>query len=238
MNRQSFFKVIAVTFLIGLCAPVALAQSKDRAQIKKEIDALYQQIKEKEAELLAPSQAARQAYAEFLKQPETGLVRLLPRERYDNKLSIRGGGAYYSFIRLTHEYGYGSDIELQNNSFSVGFAGADFGFLLNLGDIPIEEVTTETKGIKYLADFAPPTNEPEARIQQHRAWDFNADGINYKNRVPAKVGNTYVVRSVDYDDSDCLVAFRVVDEDFDESMTIVWKMLNKFPKPILARAQQ
>jgi hypothetical protein len=45
MKRQSFFTVIVITVLVALCAPTILGQSKDRAQIKKEIDALNQEIK-------------------------------------------------------------------------------------------------------------------------------------------------------------------------------------------------
>jgi hypothetical protein len=71
-----------------------------------------------------------------------------------NRLTIRGGGAYYSFTRLTHEYGLGSDIELQpvptndfvappiaEYDFLTGFAGADYGFIVTLGNVPLEKVT-------------------------------------------------------------------------------------------------
>jgi hypothetical protein len=190
-------------------------------------------------ELLAPSQEAQQTYADFLKQPETGLVRLMPRERYDHKLTINGGGAFYSFVLRTHEYGRGSDIALQQNYFSVGFAGADYGFLLNLGGVPIEEATTETNGVRYLAEYMPLTKEKEVCASLQERWKgIEVDKFVYLSRVPAKVGDTYVVRSISFDNSDCLVAFRVVDEDFDGSMTIVWKRLKTFPKPILERAGQ
>jgi hypothetical protein len=238
MKKNICLTVIAFV-LMFVFALSTLAQQKDRAQIKKEIDALNQQIKQKEVELLAPSQEAQQTYADFLKQSDAGLIRLMPRERYDHKLTIRGGGAFYSFVLRTHEYGRGSDIALEQNYFSVGFAGADYGFLLNLGDVPIEEVTTETNGVKYLAEYTPPTKEKEVRNQQRQSmYMVEVDKFVYRSRIPAKVGDTYVVRSISFNNSDCLVAFRVVDEDFDGSMTIVWKRLKTFPKPILERAGQ
>src|SRR5450432_737873 len=74
---------------------------------------------------LAPSTSDRQSLTRFLSLPHTGLFRLLPREVYDSQyahpktpVKIRGGGAYYSFVNLTHQYGYGSDIELDHNRVS------------------------------------------------------------------------------------------------------------------------
>src|SRR5688572_5987538 len=96
--------------------------------------------------LLAPSTEDRIAFTTFLRGDNTGLIRLLPREVYnrgsyrkEKELKIPGGGAYYSFANLTHAYGRGSDIELQNNNLSVGFAGADYGTLTNIGDTPLEQ---------------------------------------------------------------------------------------------------
>src|SRR5258708_2899880 len=70
--------------------------------------------------LLAPSETDRLAFADFLKSANSGLIRLMPRELYDNprvetnhRVPMSGGGAYYSFAWLRHLYGYGSDIELQ-----------------------------------------------------------------------------------------------------------------------------
>ena len=58
-------------------------------------------------------------------------IKLLPRGKYpDTAVGIREAGAYYSFTRKTHEYNYGSDIELTGDGrFSVGFAGGDHGLI-------------------------------------------------------------------------------------------------------------
>ncbi len=61
------------------------------------------------------------------------------------------------------------------------------------------------------------------------------DGATYKRRVPVEVGATYVLRSIDFDTSDVLVAFRVVRQDTDGSLIIAWRMLEKYPTPRLAR---
>lgn len=49
------------------------------------------------------------------------------------------------------------------------------------------------------------------------------------------LGNTYLLRSVNYDRSDVLISFRVVRRDSDGSLILLWKMLRQFPGPILVR---
>src|ERR1700755_184635 len=143
MSLRKLYAPALLFTLTLLFAPSALAQADSRAQAAAEIESLRAQIKAREAALLAPSDEDRKAYAEFLAQPRTGLVRLLPREKWDGTISTRGGGAFYSFARLTHEYGRGSDVMLEQNLFLVGFAGANYGFIANLGDVPLENVTAE-----------------------------------------------------------------------------------------------
>jgi hypothetical protein len=235
MTRRTLF---AAAMLAAFCMfPSALrAQTQDRTQVAAEIEALRGQIKAKESLLLAIPSEDREAFAEFLAEPGTGLVRLLPREAWDGKLSMRGGGAYYSFTRLTHEYGYGSDISLEQNNFSVGFAGADFGFLVNLGNVPLESVTLTTDGVRYLAAFNAPGAEPGARAEQRRmSMGFEVEDWTYKSRLPVFTKQTYVVRSVDYGTSDVLVAFRVIRKDSDGSVVLLWKILKKYSKPELER---
>ncbi|HEX8396952.1 MAG TPA: hypothetical protein VF644_05970 [Pyrinomonadaceae bacterium] len=232
MNFRRFI-IIALTVFSAL--PV-LAQTSNRTAVWKEIESLREQIKGRENVLLEPAAEDRTSYAQFLQQPDTGLIRLLPREKYDNKLTMRGGGAYYSFSRLTHEYGYGSDISLEQGDLSVGFAGADYGMLAKLGEVRIEDVTLENPIVQHLTGHKPPTTEPEARIEQRRASEatMKKDAV-YKRRMTAIAGNTYVLRSVNYGNSDMLVAFKIVRQDDDDSLILAWKMLKKFPTPRLER---
>jgi hypothetical protein len=226
--------LLLLTVLIA--SSVAFAQSSERDQLVKEIESWQEQIKAKEKILLAPSNEDSLAYAEFLSQPDAGLIRLLPREKYDGKLSLRGGGAYYSFTKLAQEYGDSSDIALEQNNFSVGFHGADFGYLCMLGDVPLEEVTLEHTGAQFLLNYAAPSIEAEARSAARRAYtDFQVGGFTYKSRLPVKINATYLLRSISYDDADSLVAFRAVRKDTDGSVILAWKMLKRFPKPQLIR---
>ena len=224
---------------ISLCA-----QTQSRDDLMKEIGAKRADLLRLETAFLSPSEEDRARYADFLSLPDTGLIRLLPREKYDadvknenkNKLSIRGGGAYYSFVRLTHEYGYGSDISLYDGWLSTGFAGANYGIMTTLGNTPLENITVETPAVQFLATHTPPSEEPKARIEQTK-WGKGEmiDGTTYGERLRMGVNTTYLVRSVDFETSDVLVAFRVVRVDTDGSAIILWKLLKTYSVPKLAR---
>ena len=229
-----------VLITLVLAAVSSFAQTQSREDILKQIQAKRAELDGLEKRFLSPSEEDTAKYADFLSQPNTGLIRLLPREKYDRDakgaMTIRGGGAYYSFVRLTHEYGYGSDIELSNGVLSTGFAGANYGIITSLGDIPLENVSVETGGAQVLAAHVPPSEEPKARIEQ-RKWSNGetVDSANYRNRVGLAVNSTYLLRSVDYETSDVLVAFRVVRLDSDDSAVILWKLVKKYPTPVLSR---
>lgn len=235
MTRRAVSLTIQMfAFFLLICVNV-VAQSQDRAKVEKEIEALREQLKQKEEEFLAPSAEDRAQFAEFLLQPDAGLARILPREKYREKLTLREGGAYYSFTRLSNSYDRDPQIGLERETLHTGFVGADFGFLASLGDIPIETVGLDHKGVQYLATFMAPSIEPEAREQQRRGAGFTTAGFVYKSSLPTIAGRTYIVRSIGYDRFDVLVAFRVVRQDQDGSLVLVWKKLKEFPTPFLER---
>jgi hypothetical protein len=229
------FSTLALFFLCLTVCAQARAQADERERAAAEVESLREQIRLREQTLLSVPAEDRERHAEFLAQPDTGLVRLLPRERWDGLLSTRGGGAYYSFTRLTHEYGHGSDLSLEQGSLSVGFAGANFGFMLNLGDAPLETLSAEAEAVRFMASFQTPEPEPEARKAQRQFAGAGAQSgqWTYKDRLPVVAGSTYALRSVNYNASDVLVAFRVLRKEADGSVVLLWKILRKYPKPSL-----
>ena len=242
MRRDYVFTALLSTLLLS--SLTVLAQTRTREDVLREIEAKRTELNTLEKAFLSPSEEDRNSYAEFLRGPDTGLIRLLPRETYDDNANkdkknivTRGGGAYYSFTRLTHEYGYGSDIQLSRDQLSVGFAGADYGFLTNLGDVPLESVSLETPAANVFAGYNPPTEEPKVRLEQRR-FGMGADlqGISVSRHIPLKLNSTYLLRSICIDETDILVAFRVVRIDSDKSAILLWKMLKKYPKPTMVRA--
>jgi hypothetical protein len=203
---------------------------------------IHQENRVLEQGLLAPSSGDRVALAVFLRTRNTGLIRLLPREIYDNprnkkgELAIRGGGAYYSFTTLTHVYGYGSDIELQQDKLLVGFAGADYGMLTNLGDVSLENISRQDPRADFISTYKPPGLELQARAEARRFHlGVKIDGVLYRRSLPVEENATYLLRSIGYDRSDVLVALRVVRKDTDGSVIIAWKLLKKYPAPTLSK---
>jgi len=190
---------------------------------------------------LAPTENDRNSFSEFLRGRHTGLIRLMPHGLYENatyltRLNLRGGGAYYSFANLTHTYGYGDDLELNGNILSVGFAGADYGMLTNLGDLSLEDITLNDPRARFMAQYKPPTRVAAALAEEQRfKAGVTVDGALYRKGLPVQVGATYLLRSVVYGDSDVLVAFRAVRQDSDGSVIIAWKRLKKYPVPELKR---
>lgn len=237
---KKIFLATAFIFTLGLSAFSVSAQTQSRDDVIKQIEAKRAELAVLEQKVLAVADSDRAEFASFLSQPQTGIIRLLPRETYDGNakraLAIRGGGAYYSFVRKTHEYGFGSDIELAQEQLSAGFAGADYGLLLNLGDVSLEQAANDHAATRVLLEYTPPEKEAEVRAVQRKLWQgMELSGLTFKGRVPAKVSNTYLLRSVSIDRSDILAMFRVVREDTDGSLILVYKVLKTFPKPTMER---
>ena len=193
--------------------------------------------------LLAPSHDDVAQHKFLLSQSKTGLMRLLPRETFDwemyqvdKKVKMRGGGAFFSFHYRSHKYGYGSDLSLEHGDLFVGFAGADYGMMTDLGDTVLEQIFVEDPRVTFLLDYKPPKREPEARAEAIKFRDtFTVDGVNYKRKLRAEVNHTYLLRSIIYHKSDTLVAFRVVRKDDDGGLTIAWKVLKQFSPKELTR---
>ena len=236
MNR--LFK--AALFVVVLIASVnTFAQSESRDAILKQIQAKRAELKDLETRFLAPAPEDVAGQSEILQQPDAGIVRLLPRETFDNNtLTTRGGGAYYSFTRHTHEYGRGTQIGLEQDSLGVVFAGADLGMLARLGDVPLSAVNGENAAVKFLTSYEPTSEEPQARAEYQKfATGVKVGDVLFKTHQQAIVNNTYVLRGIHYSDSDVIVAFRIVRKDLDDSLTVVWKLLKTYPKPVLARGE-
>ena len=244
--KRFFTGMLSLAVLATLSVAVH-AQSSSRDEVLKDIAAKRAELQQLEDRFLSPAAEDRAAYKEFLGQLDTGLIRLLPREVYESEaykknqktLTIRGGGAFYSFARLTHEYGLGSDLMLDAGYLSVPAPGAGYGMMIDLGDVSLDEITKDYPTARALAAYEAVTDEPHARVEQRQIQAGRIlDGATYKSRLPLKLGTTFLLRSIDYDDTDVLVAFRTVRQDTDGSVIIAWKLLKRFPRPELVRTVQ
>jgi hypothetical protein len=239
-NQSAFFipgcfmrftlKVIVSLFLF---VSVAAAQESTREQKLQKIDELNNQIKLLENDVIEPT-------AKDLKQAQKEgfeVVRILPREKYDHKFTVQGGGSYFSFTTGSHDYQKIAQIGLEQNYLKVGFAGADYGFIADLSETPLESITKETAELNFLVNYKPPTNEVDVRNEQRNAHNLEIDGILYKTSIPAAVGHTYILRAITFEQADQLVAFKIYRKDTDGSLIIFWKLIKDYEKPTFGRAK-
>ena len=242
MKKVLFATAAVIALMLGSLSISAQTQSRDDAL--KAIATKRAELAKLEKTFMSPSKEDQAAYAEFLDLQDTGLIRLLPREIYDSEgykgpnriITVRGGGAYYSFTKKAQVYSEFTDIGLEQGQLTTGFAGANYGMLTNLGDVPLENLALNTPAVVVLASHTAAPDEPHARIEQRRSSSGTTiEGTSYTNRMPLVTNTTYLLRSVNYRASDTLVAFRIVREDTDGSVIIAWKILKRYPIPQLAR---
>jgi hypothetical protein len=228
--RKSFMRIFLLSFWVAALFSNISAQTRQEAIGK--LTELKNQAAVLEKTVLSPDKKDIEAAS----KEKAGVFRILPREVYDKGLfNVRGGGAFYSFTNKSHSYDAIPQISLEQNYLQVGFYGASYGFLTDLGEIQLAKIDEKTKGVNLLANYQPPLELPKARIEQEKSRGFEAENVAYKNRLPAVAGHSYVVRAISYDEADVLVAFKIYRQDTDGSLIIFWKLLENFEKPLLAR---
>lgn len=207
--------------------------------------------------LLEPAPELRLAHAAFLSGPHTGLIRLLPNALCGENAKIvsaaatcldappiAGGGAFYSFRRHTHEGGAWSDVYLHDGAFYTGFTDTVLGLLTKLGDLPLEAVSATHPLVSEIAAFTPATDISRAREQHARIKSgYFAGKSRVASVLPAVANTTYVLRSIayrrgdrldsEYERADVMIAFRVVREEPDGALTLLWRELLRQKSPKL-----
>jgi hypothetical protein len=221
-------RLLLSTFLVALFLSISVfAQTREQA-IEK-FDNLKNEGKLLEQQILSIDKASLQ----LAKEQGFGVFRILPREKYDKGLLfVRGGGAYYSFTKKSHSYNETPQISLEQNNLSVGFAGADYGFIANLGEMKLAELNENIKEVEFALNYSIPKLEPDVRDEKRKFDDHKTDeGILLKRRFPATVGHTFILRAITFDEADVLVAFNIHRKDTDGSLIIFWKLIKEFEKP-------
>jgi hypothetical protein len=154
---------------------------------------------------------------------------------------IRGGGCYYSFVRRTHEYGYGSDIELQSGQLMVGFAGLDYGYLMPIGEAGLDELlcsrsappatlnADQAEAWAYMWDYAPPSDMKLIRADQRASDKKQIGQTTISRQMEVHLGKLYLLRSIEPDRSDVLVALIPLVRLSDSSLVLAYRVLKTFP---------
>ena len=204
-----------------------------------------------EKTLMAPLAEDLQTFADALRQPDTGLIKIFPAgpRRVVSVDQLESGqrpgfvnfASIYSFTKTKHGSGLQgyvdprlgwAELKLENGMLIGGFTGSSVGLLVNLGDVGFQTVTAETSGAVEIAHFKPPRDYPEERhFARICGAGFKLNGFVYRSHLPAEVNNTFILRTISNKRADLLVAFRVIREHEDGSLTLLWRKLKINPKP-------
>ena len=201
-------------------------------------------------------------YESFLKDSDTGIFKLLPLidcaplnvvvKAGDNKTdyreakarrdecqleneNIRYNANAYSFREKKHILSDSSDLVLDRD-FLVTPQAAVQTILVNLGNIQLNKITSDSAGMEFLFNFKPEKTIDEAIKQSQQIRDGIVIGnYKYSNLLPAEENSAIALRSIAYsnstvssgDSSDVIVVFRIVRREEDGAVTILWKELNR-----------
>lgn len=195
-------------------------------------------------ELEVPAEDIERARG-LMSEYNAGMVKLIGSPGQLEDAGINGGGAYFDFVRRDQRYGYGSDIGLVSGYLKTGFAGANYGFILRLGPLDAAAVFSATAdtaptnlpnelhdGWKFMWNYRPPRELKEIRKHQREARNKVVGGTPVSETAASQVGAVYLLRSIQTDDHDVLVAFRIEREMSDRSLILLWRILQIFETPV------
>lgn len=171
---------------------------------------MYRKPSDDETRALAVNPSHLTAYASFLKQPNTGIVKLSGESSCAATtevivatpkcatLQMPGSGIAYSFRAETYRLPRLADIVLYQGMLGADAVMQQFALVV-LANIKIEDVTLATSGLKYLVEVpAVRSGDEFTRFAAEIARGIQADGFTYRNGHPANNGGTYALRSIAY----------------------------------------
>lgn len=205
-----------LALVIGFAVPIGVAQERTTpASGAKEPSQL--------PAFLRPSDYAVQC----AKDIGAKVFKLLPLENGGQRGS--SFGSYYFFKNSS----YGpSQIGFLRGELMVGDAW-NHGFFTDLGERDLSDVDRTSPEVAHFISYKPPRLDPDIRVQVERFKGTTVDGLKLTRSVAARVGHTYLLRSISYDDwSDVAVVLHVIESSTDGSITLLWKEMAEFPVPV------
>lgn len=228
-------------------------------------EAIYRKPSKKETEILNPSRYLLEKYAGFLDQADTGIVKLnadsdcgsdaniIAAKENCLQYSFPGAGTAFSFRTKSYRIPRLADLILSNDVLKTDGV-LQQGLMVNLAPgVSVEDVTLNTQGIKYLADFKPAQSIDELKKNDAAlAAGIKADGFLYRLGFYAKEQAVFALRSIAYRGKltrsfkgtsynelnfdkrgDVIVVFQVVEKDAAGNVTIIWKKLSQRDSPVM-----
>ena len=241
---------------------IAVRKPDGRPYTKSELKKIKQ--------LLEPSPEDSVKYNDFLKTSRTGIFRLFPNFDCESKNLVQVDGNCENFIPQSWSYSFRTKKHIGKDFFDIRLNGEEIfadgflsqGIIVELGDVPLENVTLESGGIKFLSDFKPELQNAEAKKQYAQIENVvESGGYKYTKSVKAAENTTYAARFVAYRNKirnigryrkntkydvrkyvyldeidkrkDLIIAFRIINKGEDGNFTILWKELGRENSPEL-----
>lgn len=195
------------------------------------------------ARLLTPEPALVAPYAKRIASGEFGVTRILERATFGafgrhDLLGIREGGSTLAFLADSHDFDDVPDIHLSEGRFR-----AREGVVVHVGAMELDALPSA-------ADEFDPAWDEGTRAGWTLAWrdvpagsrdrdpefdrDMRAWMQSHGAMGTARVGETYVVRTIQPDVRNVLIAFRSIAAD-EYGHTLVWRKLHEWPLEMAPR---
>jgi hypothetical protein len=168
------------------------------------------------------------------------------------KFTMPGAGNSFSFRTRSYRTRDLADLTFSGQQMRVTGLMMH-GIMVNLGDQPVETASLQMAGLKYLVEFQPSSKIEDANKVNSMLIDgVKKDGYLYSRSLAPAENNTYGLRAIayrgrvrraikgveynelDFDKRrDVIVVFRVVEQEPDGSITILWNQLSDQESPKL-----
>lgn len=242
-----------------LKARPSIEMSEKVRRASDRLDRLVEESRKVREELVEVPAKYADKYRQLLAEPDTGLVKLYPRHTGENHLDEMNLN-YYSFTRRQH--GWLGDVQIsydlrQSQSIrsrdswrvelSLGPGGADYGFILptQLDEIPMGALDLKTLKMQdarshellhtILDYILPGGNEPNVRAEQQRVSGLSIEKDGMAERIVPEIGSVYIIRSINWDESDNIYFLQYLGRELDETVILMWKIALRFPRPVFPR---
>lgn len=173
-------------------------------------ETIYRSPTKEEIRPLNPSAYLLEKYASFLRQDDTGIVKLNSNAECginpnvivakENCLQnpIPGGGSAYSFRMENYRLPQLADLILLKDVLKTDGVFQQ-GIMVRVGDVPLENLALETAGLKYLFDFKPAENLADLRQNDAKFSKGVQDGgFLYRMGFFVDEKTTFALRSIAY----------------------------------------
>lgn len=211
----------------------------------------------------------KQSYRKLLLMPNTGIFRVLPHQAYLRPLNTVENRSQknildrYPFPVLGKPKGnFTPNLPLQivNGKFQLLSQGVDYGFMTEIGDVPLENLDPNLRTLKakkgnILVNYQPPSKLGELLVEKRkiitepdknlniepklnhtylvRNLQFQLPEIIAKNQILSRKQRRYIDQLLQMQSSDVIVAFKPVHRHSDGSYTIIWRVLQQLKDPTI-----